>query len=49
VADYEKFGSQALVRLAHASQIDRLFTDAKPPEGLARVLREAKVQVVVAS
>ena len=49
VADHDKFGRQALVRLAHASQIDRLFTDAKPPEALARVLKEAKVQVVVAA
>jgi DeoR family glycerol-3-phosphate regulon repressor len=49
VADHDKFGRQALVRLAHASQIDRLFTDAKPPEALARVLKEAQVQVVVAA
>ena len=49
VADHDKFGRQALVRLAHASQIDRLFTDAKPPEALAKALKEAKVQVVVAA
>jgi DeoR family glycerol-3-phosphate regulon repressor len=49
VADHDKFGRQALVRLAHASQIDRLFTNAKPPETLARVLKEPKVQVVVAA
>ena len=48
VADHNKFGRQALMRMAHASQIDVLFTDAKPPEALARVLREAKVNVVIA-
>ena len=48
VADHDKFGRQALVRLAHASQIDMLFTDARPPETLAKVLQEAHVKVMVA-
>lgn len=48
VADRDKFGRQALVRLAHISQIDMLFTDAKPPEALSRALKEARVKVVVA-
>ncbi|MET0963418.1 MAG: DeoR/GlpR family DNA-binding transcription regulator [Noviherbaspirillum sp.] len=48
VADHDKFGRQALVRLAHASQIDRLFTDATPPQALARALEDAQVKVVVA-
>ena len=47
VADRDKFGRQALVRMAHVSQIDMLFTDASPPEALNRVLREAKVEVVI--
>ncbi|HVL74695.1 MAG TPA: DeoR/GlpR family DNA-binding transcription regulator [Noviherbaspirillum sp.] len=48
VADHDKFGRPALVRLAHVSQIDMLFTDARPPEALARALKEARVKVVVA-
>jgi DeoR family transcriptional regulator, glycerol-3-phosphate regulon repressor len=48
VADRDKFGRQALVRLAHISQVDMLFTDAKPPEALSRALKEARVKVVVA-
>lgn len=48
VADHDKFGRAALVRLAHLAQIDMLFTDARPPEALARVLKEAQVKLVVA-
>lgn len=48
VADREKFGRQALVRMAHLSQVDTLFTDAKPPEALSRMLKEAQVKVIVA-
>jgi DeoR family transcriptional regulator, glycerol-3-phosphate regulon repressor len=48
VADRDKFGRQALVRMAHLSQVDMLFTDARPPENLARVLKEAQVKLVVA-
>ncbi|MES2073489.1 MAG: DeoR/GlpR family DNA-binding transcription regulator [Pseudomonadota bacterium] len=49
VADQDKFGRKALVRMAHLSQIDCLFTDAKPPAAFAQVLQQAKVKVVVAS
>lgn len=48
VADSGKFGRQALVRMAHVSQIDALFTDARPPEALERVLTEAGVRLVIA-
>lgn len=48
VADHDKFGRPALVRLAHLSQIDMLFTDARPPEALDQMLHEAQVKVVVA-
>lgn len=48
VADQGKFGRQALVRLAHLSQIDRLFCDAEPPVVLRPMLKEAQVEVVVA-
>jgi DeoR family glycerol-3-phosphate regulon repressor len=48
VADRDKFGRQALVRMAHLSQVDMLFTDAKPPETWAKVLKEAQVKVMLA-
>ncbi|MET3132053.1 DeoR family glycerol-3-phosphate regulon repressor [Oxalobacteraceae bacterium GrIS 1.11] len=48
VADQDKFGRKALVRMADLAQIDILFTDAEPPPQLKKVLQEAKVKVVVA-
>ena len=48
VADSDKFGRQALVRLAHLSQIDMLFTDERPPEPLVSMLQEARVKLVIA-
>lgn len=48
VADRDKFGRQALVRMAHLSQVDRLFTDARPDERFARMLKEARVKLAVA-
>jgi len=48
VADQAKFDRQALVRITHLSQIDKLFCDAPPPPGLASILAEAQVEVVVA-
>lgn len=48
VADSAKFNRQALVRMAHLSQIDVLFTDARPPDAVIRVLKEAAVKLVVA-
>jgi len=49
VADQGKFFRKALVRLAHLSQIDVLYTDAAPPPAMAALLREAQVEVVVAA
>jgi DeoR family glycerol-3-phosphate regulon repressor len=49
VADSDKFGRQALVRMAHLSQINVLFTDAAPPDELVAVLKAAQVTVVVAT
>lgn len=49
VADRDKFSREALVRMAHMSQIDMLFTDARPPEALSKTLKEAKVKLVVAA
>jgi DeoR family glycerol-3-phosphate regulon repressor len=49
VADRDKFGRKALVRMAELSQIDVLFTDAPPPAAFKRVLQQAKVRLVVAA
>ncbi len=48
VADQDKFGRQALVRLAHLSQIDKLFCDTEPPPSMAQMLSESQVEVIVA-
>ncbi|WDZ98379.1 DeoR/GlpR family DNA-binding transcription regulator [Herbaspirillum sp. WKF16] len=48
VADSSKFGRQALVKMAHLSQVDALFTDAAPPPELAKLLAETDVEVVIA-
>ena len=48
-ADHSKFGREALVELGHAGQLDALFTDAAPPEGITALLQEAGVRTVVAS
>lgn len=48
VADHDKFGRQALVRMAQLSQISRLFTDAPPPARFNALLKDAQVQVTVA-
>ncbi len=48
VADRDKFGRQALVRMAHLSQVAALFTDAPPPANMMPMLRDAGVEVVIA-
>jgi DeoR family glycerol-3-phosphate regulon repressor len=48
-ADHSKFNRPAMVELARLSQIDRLFTDAAPPEPFPQLLADADVQCVVAS
>lgn len=48
VADHDKFGRQALVRMAHLSQVAVLFTDAAPPPEMMAMLKEAEVEVVIA-
>lgn len=47
-ADSSKFERQAMVELAHISQIDRFFTDAHPQAPLAQVLQESGVRCVIA-
>jgi DeoR family transcriptional regulator, glycerol-3-phosphate regulon repressor len=43
-ADTSKFNRPAMVELATLSQIDRLFTDAQPPEPFPELLDQAQVR-----
>ena len=47
-ADHTKFNRPAMVELATLAQIDRLFTDAAPPEPFPALLQDAQVQCTVA-
>ncbi|MGD8428883.1 MAG: DeoR family transcriptional regulator [Ectothiorhodospiraceae bacterium] len=47
-ADHTKFGRNALVRLAHVSQVNALFTDEPPPGNIRALLEEAGGRLVVA-
>lgn len=46
-ADASKFNRPAMVELASLSQIDRLFTDAPPPDPFPELLRQAEVRCEV--
>ena len=48
-ADLSKFKRPAMVEVATLSQIDRLFTDAPPPEPFPALLTEAQVRLTVAA
>ena len=48
-ADISKFNRPAMVEVATLSQIDRLFTDAPPPEPFPALLAEAQVRLDVSS
>jgi len=48
-ADYSKFNRPAMVEVAKLTQIDRLFTDFKPPEPFSALIAEAQVQCTVAA
>ena len=47
-ADHSKFNRPAMVQLAQLAQLDRLFTDAPPPEPFPTLLQEAQVQCTIA-
>ncbi len=47
-ADISKFHRPAMVRLGELSQIDRLFTNAHPPEPFPDLLKAAGVDCVIA-
>ena len=48
-ADHSKFNRPAMVELARLDHLDRLFTDAAPPEPFPHLLAEAGVQCTVAA
>ena len=48
VADSSKFAGDAMIRLAHVSEIDALFTNAPPPAPIAGQLEANGVKLVVA-
>lgn len=48
-ADSSKFNRPAMVEVAKLSQIDRLFTDAMPPDPFPDLLTDAQVRYTVAS
>ena len=47
-ADHSKFGRNAMVRLAHLSDINALFTDKQPPETMIDVFSNADIEIHVA-
>ena len=47
-ADRSKFRGDAMVKLAHVSEIEALYTDAPPPADIARALKRYKTTLVVA-
>ncbi len=48
-ADISKFNRPAMVEVATLSQIDRLFTDAQPPDPFPELLEQAQVRLEVSS
>ncbi|HUH60862.1 MAG TPA: DeoR/GlpR family DNA-binding transcription regulator [Candidimonas sp.] len=46
--DVSKFNRQAMVHVAQLAQVDRLFTDAPPPEPFPDILAQAQVRCDVA-
>lgn len=46
--DHSKFNGDAMVRVAHLSDIDAVFTDAPPPSEIAELLRAYDVAVHIA-
>ena len=48
VADHSKFAGDAMMKTAHISEIDALFTDAEPPPEIAEMARSLGVDVFVA-
>ncbi|BEV71539.1 MULTISPECIES: DeoR/GlpR family DNA-binding transcription regulator [unclassified Paludibacterium] len=48
VADHTKFGRPAMVELGPLSRVTALFTDLPPPEDMAAVIAESRVELYIA-
>lgn len=46
-ADHTKFGRNAMVRLGNIGEIDCLFTDRRPPNGLAEIIAASEIELHV--
>ena len=46
--DHSKFDADAIVRIAHVSDADVIFTDSKPPRAIAKALRDNGVELRIA-
>ena len=46
--DHSKFEADAAVRIGHVSDTDAVFTDTKPPRGVATIIRDRSVQLIMA-
>jgi DeoR family glycerol-3-phosphate regulon repressor len=46
--DHTKFGRNAMVRLGNIAEIDGLFTDRRPPAGLAEIIAATEIELHVA-
>lgn len=49
LADHSKFGRPALVKVGHISEISTLYTNAAPPERMAKIMKEAGIALKVSS
>lgn len=47
VTDHSKFGRNAMVNLGNMEQLDYLFTDQLPPQGLQKVIEQHSVQLEI--
>ena len=45
--DHSKFASEAVVRVAHLTDVDMVFTDAEPPAAVDRLMRDCDVRLFI--
>ena len=46
--DHSKFEADAAVRIGHVSDADAVYTDTKPPRGVAKIMKDHGVQLIIA-
>jgi DeoR family glycerol-3-phosphate regulon repressor len=49
LADASKFGRGGLIKVAPLDAVARVVTDAEPPADIARALKDAGAEIIVAS